>query len=164
MNLVVLYGYQGADADTEQVARLQFLTQVDATCLAGALREEDVSSAWDICSSAAEPTLADAYRFAGGPIPDRSWCLVVVLRVFLVVRLGGPRVPKVRGNAIDPPDEGDVHMYRESSVAPLLDLRRRLKVVVDVIGDMIRGGLTLARSLELSAQWDCILRTGHFCG
>ena len=55
---------------------------------------------------------------------------------------------------------GDVRMYRDSSIAPLLDLRRRLKVVADVLSDMIWGGFTLASSLGLSAPWDCILRVG----
>ena len=51
-------------------------------------------------------------------------------------------------------------MYRDSSVVPLLDLRRRIKVVYDVIGDMLRNGFTLARSLELAAQWSCTLSIG----
>ena len=51
-------------------------------------------------------------------------------------------------------------MYRDSSIAPLLDLRRPLSVVMGVLGQMIRSGFTLARSLELSVQWDCILRAG----
>ena len=65
------------------------------------------------------------------------------------------KVRKVRGNTVDPIDGGDVHMYRDSSVAPLLILRRCLKVVYDVIGDMLRNGFTLACSLELAAQWSC---------
>ena len=40
-------------------------------------------------------------------------------------------------------------MYRDSSVAHLLDLRRRLKVAMGVLGEMIRDGFTLARSLEV---------------
>ena len=70
------------------------------------------------------------------------------------VRLGGPLVPKVRGNA--------VHMYRDASVAPLLDLRRRQCCGRCVWWyDSVRvEGFTLAPSLELSAQWNCILRVG----
>ena len=48
-------------------------------------------------------------------------------------------------------------MYRDSSIAPLVDLRRRLKVVMDVFGEIVRDGFTLGRSLELSVQLDCIL-------
>ena len=51
-------------------------------------------------------------------------------------------------------------MYRDSSLAPLLDLRRRLKVVFDILGDMLKNGFTLARSFELAAQWSCILSAG----
>ena len=32
--------------------------------------------------------------------------------------------------------------------------------MVDVLGGMIRCGFDLARSLDLSAQWKCILRAG----
>ena len=46
------------------------------------------------------------------------------------------------------------------SIAPLLDLRGRVKVVMDVLGEMIRSGFILARSLELLVQWDSILRAG----
>ena len=49
-------------------------------------------------------------------------------------------------------------MYRDSSAAPLLDLRRRFKAVMDVPDAMLRDGFSLARSVELAAQWDEILR------
>ena len=77
-----------------------------------------------------------------------------------VVRIGGPEVRNVRGNAVDLVDGRDVHMYRDSSIAPLLDLRHQLKVVHDVLGEMVRNGFSLARSLEHAAQWDCVLRAG----
>ena len=51
-------------------------------------------------------------------------------------------------------------MYRDSSLTPLSDLRRRLKVVFDILGDMLRNGFTLARSYELTAQWSCVLSGG----
>ena len=51
-------------------------------------------------------------------------------------------------------------MYQDSSIAHLLDLRWRLKVVMDVPGGMLRGGITLSLSLELTFQWDCILGAG----
>ena len=50
--------------------------------------------------------------------------------------------------------------YRDSSVAPLLDLRRKLMAVVDVQIAMIRDGISLARWVELTAQWDEILGVG----
>ena len=51
-------------------------------------------------------------------------------------------------------------MFRDSSAAHLLDLRRRLKAVMDVLDVMIRDGVSLARSVELLVQWDGSLRWG----
>ena len=47
--------------------------------LDGALDSGNVSSAWMIWASEVEAALPDAYRFAGGPVPDRG----LVLEVFL---------------------------------------------------------------------------------
>ena len=66
-------------------------------------------------------------------------------------------VPLARRNAADVHEGGEVFMYRDSSAAPLLDLRRRLKAVLDAL---IRDGIPCARSLELAIQWDGILRVG----
>ena len=71
---------------------------------------------------------------------------------FGVVRLGGPMIRKARCDVADAHDAGDVFMCRDPSIAPLLDLRRRLKA-------MIRNRVSLARSVELSVHWDRILRT-----
>ena len=76
-----------------------------------------------------------------------------------VVRLGGHRVRKARGNAADAHD-ADVFLYRDSSVAPLLDMRRRFMAVMDFLDAMIRYGVSLSRSVELTAQWDRILAAG----
>ena len=56
----------------------------------------------------------------------------------------------------------DVFLYRDSSIAPLLDMRRRFKSVMDVLDAMIRHGasLSLGRSVELTAQWDGIMAVG----
>ena len=51
-------------------------------------------------------------------------------------------------------------MYGDSSLAPLLDLRRRLKVVFDLPDGMTRDGFTQARSFDLTDQWSCILSAG----
>ena len=51
-------------------------------------------------------------------------------------------------------------LYRDSSIAPLLDMRRRFKAVVDVLGAMNRSGVSLSRSVELTDQWDRILALG----
>ena len=80
--------------------------------------------------------------------------------MFLVVRLGGHRVKKARCNAADAVDAADVFLYWDSSIAPLLDMRRRFKAVTDVLGAVARCGASLARSVELTAQWDRILVAG----
>ena len=68
---------------------------------------------------------------------------------FRLVRLGGHRVRKVRGNAACIHDAADAFLYRDPSIAPLLDMRRRFKAVMGVPDAMIRYG-SLARSVELT--------------
>ena len=48
----------------------------------------------------------------------------------------------------------------ETLLSPLLDMRRRFKAVMDVLSAMIRYGISIARSVELTAQWDRILAIG----
>ena len=60
----------------------------------------------------------------------------------------------MRGDAADVHDAADIFLYRDSSVAPLLDVRRMFKAVMDVLVAMIRSGISLARSVELTAHWD----------
>ena len=77
-----------------------------------------------------------------------------------VVKLDGHRVRKTRANVADALDAADVFLYCDSSVAPLLDMRRRFKAVMDVLDAIIRYGVSLSRLLELTAQWDQILALG----
>ena len=79
---------------------------------------------------------------------------------FRTVKLGGHKVRKDRGYAADAHDAADVFLYRDSSIASLLDLRRRLKAVMELVDAMIRYGVSLSRSVELSVQWDRILGIG----
>ena len=127
--------------------------------LDGALDNGDVSLAWMVWSSAVEAALAVAYRFAGGLVPDRG--LVLGGGVFRprTVRLGGPKVRRARKNFADSQEGSNVSLYHDVSTAPLLDLRRSLKAVVDSLSAMIRGGVSF-RSVELAVQWDGILRVG----
>ena len=57
-------------------------------------------------------------------------------------------------------DAAGVFLYRDASLAPLLDMSRRFKAVMDVLDAMIRSGISLSRSVELTAQWDKILALG----
>ena len=136
------------------------MSRDDALNLDDSLANGDFSLAWMIWSSAVEAALADAYRFAGGPVPNRG--LVMGRGVFRsrTVRLGGPKVRRARRNFADSQEGSEVSWYHDVSTAPLLDLRRRLKLVVDLLSAMIRGGVSLARSVELAVQWDAILRAG----
>ena len=74
------------------------------------------------------------------------------------VRLGGPEILKARRNFADPLERSDVFMYHDASSAVLLDWRRRFEAVRDVLHAVIRDGVTLAPSLELTVQWNGILR------
>ena len=77
-----------------------------------------------VWSGAAEAAPTDAYQFSGGPLPGRGLVLGRGSVSFRFVRLGGHKVRKARGNAADAHDTADVFFYRDSSVAPLLDMRR----------------------------------------
>ena len=113
-------------------------------------------------SGGGETALADAYRFCGGPIPSRGLVLGCGGALFRVVRLGGHRVWKACGNVSDVNDDAGVFLYRDSSIAPLLHIRCRFKAVSGVLDAMFRYGISLARSVELTAQWDKILAVGPF--
>ena len=124
---------------------------------------DDVSRAWLVWSGAAEVALADAFRFSGGHVPARGLVLGCGSALFHVVRLGGPMVKRVRCNIADAVDAADVFLFRDSSIAPLFDMERRFQVVLDVLGAMVRYGVSLARSVELTAQWNRILAAGSLC-
>ena len=69
-------------------------------------------------------------------------------------------VRSVRGNVADAVDGPHVFLYRDSSIAPLLVMRRRFEALMDILGAMIRYGVSLARSVELTLQWERILAAG----
>ena len=132
----------------------------DAVQLDESLSRDDVSLAWLVWSRAAEAALTDAFRFSGGPLPSSGLVLGRGSALLRVVQLGGPRVRRARASVADALDAADVFLYCHSSVAPLFDMRRRFKAVMDVLDAMIRYGVSLSRSVELTAQWDLILAPG----
>ena len=103
------------------------MTRSDVLLLSESLRVDDVSRVWLVLSGAAETALADAYQFARGPIPARGLALGRGVALFRVIRLGGHEIRKARSNVADAHDAAGVFMYRDSSIAPLLDMRRRFK-------------------------------------
>ena len=127
--------------------RLQFMSLHDAHLLSDSLGACDVSQAWLVLSRAAEAALADACCFSGGPAPCHGLVLGRGLARFRRVRLGGSKVRKVRCNAVDVHGAAEVFLYRDFSIAPLLDMRRRFQAVMDVLGAMIRYGVSLSRSV-----------------
>ena len=131
--------------------RLQFMSQQDALLLSESLDVGDVSQAWIVWSRAAETALADAYCFSWVLPPCQGLFLGRGVARFRLVRLGCHKVRKVRSNAVDVHDAADVFLYRDSSIAPLLDMRRRFRAVMGVLDAMIRSGISLARSVELTA-------------
>ena len=118
--------------------RLQFMSREDAFNLDEALLNGDVSSAWMVWSTAAEKALADSFQFAGGPVPRRGLVLGRGMVRMRSLRLGGPIVRSVRRNAADVGEVDDVSLYRDSSAAPVLDLRRKLKAVLDLLDSIVR--------------------------
>ena len=135
------------------------MSRQDALLLDESLDAGDISPAWLVWSGAAEAALADAYRFAGSQcrIGVLSWVgglLVSVLYVsaaFLSFQF--------KKNA-DAGEGDDVHLKRDSSAGPLLDLRRRLKAILDVLDGIVRHGVSLSRSVELLLQWGRVSRLG----
>ena len=107
-----------------------------------------------------ESALVDVYSFSGGPDPCHGLVLGRGVARFRRVPLGGCKVRKVRRSGVDVHDAADVFLYRDSSIAPLLDMRRRIRAVIDVLGAMIRDGVSLARSVELTCQWSRVLAIG----
>ena len=69
--------------------------------------------------------------------------------LFRVVRLGGHKVRKARGNVSDDDDVAGVFLYRDSSVVLLLDMRRRFRAVLCVLDAMIRWVFLLHVLLSL---------------
>ena len=94
------------------------MSRQDALHLDESLDAGDVSRAWLVWSGAAEVALADAFRKSGGPLPSRSLVLGRGSALFRVVQLGGHQV---RTDVADAHDAADVFLYRDSSIAPLLD-------------------------------------------
>ena len=124
------------------------------------LDRDDVSLAWSVWSRAAESALAVAFQFSGGPLPSRGLVLGRGAALFRRVQLGGHWVRRAGANAADALDAADIFLYRDFSIALLLDMRRRFKAVMDLLDAMIRYGVSLSRSVELTAQWNLIIALG----
>ena len=95
---------------------------------------------------------------AGGPIPSRGLVWGRGGALFRVVSFGGSQGAEGSWQLLLMLiDAADVFLYRDSSIAPLLDMRRRFKAVLGVLDAIFRYDISLAQSVELTAQWDRIL-------
>ena len=119
------------------------MSRRDASLLDESLGLDDVSLAWSVWSRAAEAALADAFQFCGGPLPSRGLILGRGTALFRRVQLGGPWVRTARASAADALDAADIFLYRDLSLPPLLDMRRRFKAVMDLLDAMVRYGVSL---------------------
>ena len=81
--------------------RLTWVDAGDALSVDSANASGDVSGAWLAWSNAAEGALLSAFCLAGGPIPERGFCLGRGLARFNRVRLGGPKVRRIRARCSD---------------------------------------------------------------
>ena len=140
--------------------RLRWVDAGDALSVDRAVASGDVSGAWLAWSNAAEGALLSAFCLAGGPVPEKGFCLGRGLARFNRVRLGGPKVRQIRAWCSDPGDGASVDLYRDHSVGPLVDLRRRLRAVLDIFAAIGRSGFTISGGLELTRQWDSIIAGG----
>ena len=101
------------------------------------------------------------FRFSGGPIPftgpDSGPGFLLYFVLFSLVVLGFVELGLMLLMLLM------LMMFScivDCSLAPLLSMRRRFKAVMDVLDSMIRNGVSLSRSVELTAQWDRILALG----
>ena len=140
--------------------RLQFMSRRDALLLDDSLAAGDVSRAWLVWSGVVETARVDAYQFSGVPFLVGAWFWVgeVLLSglVGLVVTRFGKLVVKLLTLMM-------LLMFFcivTLQLLTFLDLRRRFKAVMELLDAMIRCGVSLSRSLELSAQWDRIIAIG----
>ena len=134
--------------------RLQYVAQTDDSQLDGALQEGNIYLLGCVVwlrrlLSLMRAALLVVLLLAG------VFCAAAVFRVLGSFGLEVPRFVRLVAMLL--------HWMEETYLCiglPILDLRRRRKVVMDVLGEMIRRGFILARSPELIVQRDCILGAG----
>ena len=137
--------------------RVQFMSRQDALQLDESLDAGDVSRPWLVWSRAAETALtssvvvqfrAEVWFLGGGVLCSGLSGLVVTRYGRLVAMLMMSMMLLVYS------------CIRTLLFAPLLHMRRRFKAVMVVLGAMIQYGVSLSRSVEITAQWDKILAVG----
>ena len=141
--------------------RLKVVDAQTVLSLEAGLAANDPSAAWVVWSQAVEWALADAYCLAGGPMPLGGALRLGRGRLVSIrERLGGVQLGRARHYRSDPSEAEDLAGLWCSSLVPILRLRRRLRICIDISASILTKGFTLAKSLELSQQWGKILTDG----
>ena len=138
--------------------------------LTNAVSGSSVDDFWTIWSKSAEAGLFRAYSRAGGPTEAGSSAFLGRgLSRIRNRRLGGRAVGS-RGSSrlyrASQGDEVDVHCaqyFVNSSLAPVVLFRRRLKSVADVLKGIRSKGFTQSRWDALLGYWEAVCRHG-LCG
>ena len=71
------------------------------------------------------------------------WSLVGALLCSLIGFLGVKRVRKLRHTRVDPTLGSEIHLFRDTSLAPILALRSKLITVHSLLLSFTRGGFTM---------------------
>ena len=95
--------------------------------------------------------MLSVWRVGLNLIVGLSWA--GVLLGFLWLDLVALRCAALVLGVLIPGHGAQVDLYRDNSIAPLFDQRRRLRSVLDVIGAVNSSGFSLARGLELVFEW-----------
>ena len=124
--------------------------------------EPDIDAAWKVWYSAAENGLLAAYNAAGGPCPQGDTPFLGRGEAIIRSRRVGGRAPgrlhrPARANEVDP---ATCESFINSSLAPVVLFRRRLRSVGDVLKGIKKSGFTTARWQALMLRWAAVCRQG----
>ena len=118
--------------------------------------------------------MRDCFSVCWGPVPARDLVLGGGKVRFRTARLGGAIVRSVRRSDTRDGCVDDVSLHRDSSAAPVLDLRRNLRAILDLLDSFVGWCASLARDVQLLHLWDSVVRQGsvhvqendaaRFCG
>ena len=136
--------------DTLHYVPVEVRSELRRLCIS----QPDVDAAWKVWSSAAEAGLLTAYKIAGGPCPQGD-------SPFLGRGQAGIRVRRVGGRArADDDDVATCESFNNSSLAPVILFRRRLRSVGDVLEGIKNYCFTTARWQALMLRWAAVCRQG----
>ena len=108
---------------------LEFIPVDQAVAIRDALADGNVTTAWTAWSHAAEHVLSRAFFLAGGPVPPGGLVTGRGSALLSDRVLGGKMVRKLRHACVDPALGSEVHLFRDTSLAPILALSSKLITV-----------------------------------